>query len=465
MRISKFKAEGVHGFLRFNLSFRQGLTFLTGINGSGKTSALNSMIALISPDLAMLADLEYNVITVEVEHEGVKHVISAATRPEYVTLQISGIDEHFTFARYSPDPDAPSYRQVDSEAEYYRDILSLKASHPVLRAITSLPTPMFLGIDRRSSLGLGRAPPGIRQTRFGRNIFSKSLSASLSAAATLAQDRYRDALIQSGRLSERLQREMLLGLLGSGPNESALQNTLRLPTVEDVRELQRVRRDIHSISDIMRLPVTEVQKRLIPLLDVLQSLANKIPLGTDLEKAFSSESDNSPIISAVAGWSANQSHLARIKFISEKVANYNEMREKILSATKSYQDLVNGFLHDSGKAVAFGDDGYIGVDIEDAEGLRPISSLSSGEAQIFVILTHLAFNPSAQRNNVFIIDEPELSLHVQWQEMFVESIIAANPNIQYILATHSPSIILNRIDDCIDISRKRKPKRRTGGKA
>ena len=83
---------------------------------------------------------------------------------------------------------------------------------------------------------------------------------------------------------------------------------------------------------------------------------------------------------------------------------------------------------------------------------QPVTSLSSGEAQIFVILTHLAFNPSAQEANVFIIDEPELSLHVQWQELFVESVQSANPNVQYIMATHAPSIILDRTDKCIDLS-------------
>jgi hypothetical protein len=71
-----------------------------------------------------------------------------------------------------------------------------------------------------------------------------------------------------------------------------------------------------------------------------------------------------------------------------------------------------------------------------------------------VILTHLFFNPAAQQVNVFLIDEPELSLHVQWQELFVDSIYAANPNVQYILATHSPSIILDKLGKCKDVSDK-----------
>ena len=70
-----------------------------------------------------------------------------------------------------------------------------------------------------------------------------------------------------------------------------------------------------------------------------------------------------------------------------------------------------------------------------------------------MILTHLAFNPAAQQANVFIIDEPELSLHVQWQEIFVESVISSNSEIQFVMATHSPSIILKRTKKCVDLSK------------
>ena len=159
----------------------------------------------------------------------------------------------------------------------------------------------------------------------------------------------------------------------------------------------------------------------------------------------------------LVGWSFNQVHLKRIKTISDTVASYNRRRAEILGPTSNYLKLVNRFLNDSGKSVSFNDRGIISVSIEGVDDEKPVDSLSSGEGQIFVILTHLAFNPLAQENNVFIIDEPELSLHVQWQELFVDSIISANPNIQYVLATHSPSIILDRIENCVDLSR-RKPK-------
>lgn len=135
------------------------------------------------------------------------------------------------------------------------------------------------------------------------------------------------------------------------------------------------------------------------------------------------------------------------------VSSFNKQSEEAARPISNYLELVNKFLSDSGKQIIFDDAGTLAFKITGQSGLNPVTSLSSGEAQIFVILTHLCFNPAAHRTNVFIVDEPELSLHVQWQELFVESVQAANPNIQYIMATHAPSIILNRINHCRDMSR------------
>lgn len=43
-------------------------------------------------------------------------------------------------------------------------------------------------------------------------------------------------------------------------------------------------------------------------------------------------------------------------------------------------------------------------------------------------------------------DEPELSLHVSWQEKLVDSIIKINKNAQIIFATHSPDVVAWRAE-------------------
>ena len=68
------------------------------------------------------------------------------------------------------------------------------------------------------------------------------------------------------------------------------------------------------------------------------------------------------------------------------------------------------------------------------------------------MLAHLSLNKNLKGSGIFIVDEPELSLHIDWQEKFVEAVLDANPDVQLILATHSPAIILDRAEFCISLS-------------
>jgi len=117
---------------------------------------------------------------------------------------------------------------------------------------------------------------------------------------------------------------------------------------------------------------------------------------------------------------------------------------------------MNRFLESSKKVVSFDERGYLRLDF----GTNKKSSISprfmsSGELQILIILSHLIFNPDAREDNVFMIDEPELSLHISWQEIFVDSLVDAAPELQFIFATHSPTIIIGRRDSCVAIGPER----------
>lgn len=59
---------------------------------------------------------------------------------------------------------------------------------------------------------------------------------------------------------------------------------------------------------------------------------------------------------------------------------------------------------------------------------------------------------------VLFMDEPEVSLHVEWQERLIELILSLNPNVQIILTTHSPALVMNgwmdRVTEVSDITDK-----------
>lgn len=67
--------------------------------------------------------------------------------------------------------------------------------------------------------------------------------------------------------------------------------------------------------------------------------------------------------------------------------------------------------------------------------------LSSGEKQILAILLTVLVEDN--QNYVLFMDEPEVSLHVDWQKRLIDLIMDLNPNVQLILTTHSPAVIMN----------------------
>ncbi len=75
----------------------------------------------------------------------------------------------------------------------------------------------------------------------------------------------------------------------------------------------------------------------------------------------------------------------------------------------------------------------------------PLRSLSSGEKQLLRLLLEVL---GAERMTV-MIDEPELSMHVDWQEQLLAAMQSINPDCQLIVATHSPEVMVNVPDECI----------------
>lgn len=73
--------------------------------------------------------------------------------------------------------------------------------------------------------------------------------------------------------------------------------------------------------------------------------------------------------------------------------------------------------------------------------------LSSGEKQILVIL--LTALVQENRPGVMLMDEPEISLHIEWQQRLITLIRTLNPNMQIILCTHSPAIIMDGWMDAV----------------
>ena len=121
-------------------------------------------------------------------------------------------------------------------------------------------------------------------------------------------------------------------------------------------------------------------------------------------------------------------------FMAYKTAKGQEPMAKV----DSFYDLIDKLYGQTDKTV-----------IRDAEGIRFLQEgdilttrqLSSGEKQMMLILLTVLLQD--QQPYVLFMDEPEVSLHVDWQQQLVTIITELNPQIQLILTTHSPAVIMN----------------------
>jgi predicted ATPase len=75
----------------------------------------------------------------------------------------------------------------------------------------------------------------------------------------------------------------------------------------------------------------------------------------------------------------------------------------------------------------------------------PLSALSSGEQHLLVLFYEVIFQPG-QKPTLMMIDEPEISLHISWQEQLLDLLEKACElsGTAIVVATHSPQVVNGR---------------------
>ncbi len=415
MKIRTFNARGIHGYLDVSVDFDETLTFLTGNNGAGKSSVVHSIVALISPSLHILANIQFQVMELTLDHDDVSVKITAKRDGQRIEISTNTSVDAFLYNVYETDPDELPHRAIEKEGDFYKSILTSAGSHPVFELIQQLPTPMFLDLDRRSIAQEDIPAPFRYRRRRERNIFNASLANSLSAAASLAESQYQQLQVGLRQISEETRRALVLSLLSF---EAGDFGRIEKPRSSDLATIAELRKASAKVPALLQVKPSDIESRLSPFLKNMEDCARKIPEKMPLHEIMGKRKDG--VTDAIIQWSTNLPQLKKISEMIKIVEQHNMESEYASKANEKYLKSVNTFFKDSKKTLKFNEQGFLCYSVEGAIGDKPLSSLSSGEAQIFVILTHLYYNPLAKRANVFIIDEPEISLHVAWQELFVE---------------------------------------------
>lgn len=138
-----------------------------------------------------------------------------------------------------------------------------------------------------------------------------------------------------------------------------------------------------------------------------------------------------------------------------KMLNFPQEADKIKERIETFFQVVNSFLGETKKEITIDPkSNSLTFLIKRMEGVQvttedkiQLEQLSSGEKQILLILTTVFLQE--EKPNILLMDEPEISLHISWQDKLIEMIRRLNPNCQLILTTHSPNIFANGWEDKI----------------
>ncbi len=121
------------------------------------------------------------------------------------------------------------------------------------------------------------------------------------------------------------------------------------------------------------------------------------------------------------------------------------MLDKPMSEIEKYKvriddffNLINQFFIKTNKRIIFDkSNNSIKFTISENENIE-LTDLSAGEKQLLILL----FTVFLQDNQpcVVLLDEPEISLHIEWQSILIKTLVQLNPSAQFIIVTHASSI-------------------------
>lgn len=453
MKINSFSARSVHGYMRFDFEFKANPTILTGPNGSGKTTALRMMQALLTPSIRDMLVIDFTEASIELS-EGSKNIAIAAKKSRdkltvYTSSELVPLEVPLSLLQDIELEYADSRRVAETSR-----LLRVKYSdNPTFKFISQLESPLFLGLDRRNSgfqdeysplpdMNDFTAREYVVHGRSGKAIRG-SLGAGLAEMQALVRDAYRRVRRLKDAQAERLRRKLLL--TGFKYEEVAHVGFGRFD--HDTPSLSREDLTIQRYELIAALRAVgidegEARKEIDPFFDRVMKLADRVKHS----KGRFDIHDSQAMLEALL----NQASLRRLRELVETVREFNSKSEQLLNRFQSFVECINRFFADSHKKIEIDPLGAIKVHRPDGTEV-PLEALSSGERQLLVMFGHVFFSSFGNRSNAFVIDEPELSLHLRWQEVLLQEMMDSSSRAQIIIATHSPEIVGELTTNCVGV--------------
>ena len=427
--IESLKITNLWGYRDIDLTFNRDVNVLIGPNGSGKTTILNLLHTILSGDLLSILKVSFEQVKIGLRSFKGNSVrtIRFDIGDEFLKLKVGQKEQRFPTNFFFHGKPIPSSLQYFHQRD---NVIKNMLSKDLDNELTASVSLIWLPVNRRLPVTEDE------EERYTRTQDLELVDLRLEELLE-GLSHYHSRL--NAQLSERYKafEHQVLSIILYSKEFDRLDLTPSLPTEAEKVQLLRafeasglLNKQIHNRIDEHFAAAEKVVKRIrenpgvFGMEDILV-----LPL------------------------------IDRTKTMVEYARKLEEDREKIFAPLRRYEETVNMFLGSYGKTVNSFMHGTF-VKVDESGNLKidsPSSSdlnwhyLSSGEKQILILLTEALLK--VDEPVVYIADEPELSLHVTWQEKLLESLVALGGQKQIIVATHSPDIVGKFQDKVIELGR------------
>ena len=428
--IESFKITKLWGYREdINLTFNNDVNILIGVNGSGKTTVLNLLNSILSLDISGILNVNFEYAEIHLRNfkdSSVLRTVKVDAANRLLRLRLdekeTNIDtESITGRRFTEHRRQLGKGNTLPERLPERFVRRTIVSEKFYDELTSLVPIAWLPVNRRLPL-VGDEEEWYTRTEPLESVdlrlreLLEVLSRYHSGLNTLLSERYK-----------RFENQVLSMILYSKEHDKFDSISFSLPTEAEKEQLR-------SAFEAAKLSSKEMRSRIDNHFAAAEDVVKRTQKGEnaqlDLEDIFIL-----PLIGRTQ---------AMVKYAGE----LEEDRERIFASLRLYENTVNSFLEDKSAEV----DGSGQLKIRLSSSLElDWHLLSSGEKQILILLTEALLR--VDKSVVYIADEPELSLHVTWQEKLLKSLVTLGGQKQIIVATHSPDIVGDFRDKVIDLGR------------